>query len=92
MRIRKGFFKRVKIAIGFIVKRKNARIMTCGNCKGTDLIPISNAFEDTLTTEKIKADLLFIQFSKCRKCGAVCKEMQLWNHSGNVKELEEKLT
>lgn len=91
MRNKTSLLKRVKIGIGFVIKKKNARVMNCGNCGGTDLISISNALEQPFIGEDIKADLLYIQFSKCRKCGAVCKEIQLWSNSGRVEVLDNKI-
>jgi C4-type Zn-finger protein len=89
MRIKKNLLKRLKIAIQFIFINKNARIMTCGSCGKTDLIPISNSLEIPFMNEDIKADEMCIQFTRCRSCGAVCKEIQLWNNSGNVNELDK---
>ena len=91
MRKNTNFIKRIKVGCNFILKKKNARVMTCGNCGTTDLISISNALEEPFESKNIKADLLYVQFSKCRNCGAVCKEIQLWNNSGNVKELDDKI-
>jgi CO dehydrogenase/acetyl-CoA synthase alpha subunit len=91
MRNKSAFIKRFMIGMNLAFRKKNARIMTCGNCNSTDLIPISNALEEPFSTENIKADLMYVQFTKCRKCGAVCKELQLWSNSGNVYDIDPKL-
>lgn len=85
-----NFLKRFKVGIDLAFKKKNARLMTCSNCDSTDIMPISNSLEEPFSTKEVKADMMYIQFSKCRKCGAVCKEIQLWNHLGNVGELDAR--
>jgi ribosomal protein S27AE len=88
MRNNFNFLKRFKKGILFIVKKQNARIMTCGKCGSTNIIPISNSINKPFNNNNIKADSMYVQFSICKKCGAVCKEFQLWNYSGNIRELD----
>jgi hypothetical protein len=86
-----SFFKRLKVGIVLIFKKKNARIMTCGKCGGTNIIPISNSLEQPFASDNIKADLMYLQFSKCNDCGAVCKELQLWSFEGKAEDLDPKI-
>lgn len=91
MRIETNFTNKIKLVYNFVFKNKNIRIMTCGSCGNTNIVPISNSMEEPYVTNNINADILFIQFSKCNNCGAVCKELQLWNKNGNVKELDKNV-
>lgn len=83
LRNKSTLLKRIKIAIDFIVKYKNARVMTCGNCGSTNIIPINKASEDEAEDTEKNVYIIYTQYSKCRKCGSVCKEIQLWSKDGN---------
>lgn len=83
----KGFVKIAKVCIHFLFFEKNARIMTCGNCDSADIVPISNSIEWSYHEKERTIDSGYGQYSICRKCGAVCYEMQAWNFNGNVHEL-----
>jgi hypothetical protein len=86
-----NFSRRLKAGMSLIFKKKNAMIMVCEQCGGTNIVPISNALQIPFTVKDVKSDIAYLQFSKCSKCGAVCKELQLWNFGGKAEELEPKI-
>ena len=76
-------FDRVKIAYRFIRYGKGcARIMECGKCGSVIIVPIS---EEPL-------DQVWSEYVQCCKCGAVCKEIQLWNFAGDPLGIDKDLT
>lgn len=87
MRLKSGLTKRVKAGIALIFFKRNARIMVCGHCGSTFIVPISNSIEEPYSDDKRKIDQYYAQYSLCKSCGAVCYEIQTWNYSGNIDEL-----
>ena len=37
-------------------------------------------------------DQVWSEFSQCQKCGAVCKEIQLWNFDGDPLKIDKEIT
>ena len=55
------------------------RCMTCGKCGSIIIKSIS----------KKPAEIEWIdETHQCRKCGAVCKEIQMWNFEGDVYKVD----
>lgn len=85
--------QRIKVAYRFVRYGKgNVRIMTCGKCGSMLVKGISeNSIEDTYIRDGVHVDLLWSEYSQCIKCGAVCKEIQMWNFEGNPQKIDKDL-
>lgn len=87
-------FDRIKIAYRFIRYGKGCtRIMKCGKCGSVIIVPISEKpLEDKLINDKMHVDQVWSEYVQCCKCGAVCKEIQLWNFAGDPLGIDKDLT
>lgn len=65
------------------------RCMTCGKCGSIIIKSISKKPAEIECIDEIhQVDQMWIDLVKCRKCGAVCKEIQMWNFEGDVYKVD----
>lgn len=65
------------------------RCMSCGKCGSIIIKSISEKpAEIEWIDEKHQVDQMWIDLVRCRKCGAVCKEIQMWNFDGDVYKVD----
>lgn len=63
--------------------------MTCGKCGSIIIKSISEKPAEIKWIDEIhQVDQMWIDLVKCRKCGAVCKEIQMWNFEGDVYKVD----
>lgn len=83
-----NFLTKLKIASRYLLDSKHSSmVMTCENCGGALIIPISKGTAKPWIDNVIHADMTWTQFVQCEKCGAVCREVQLWNYAGDYTKL-----
>lgn len=87
-------FDRMKIAYRFIRYGKGcSRIMVCEQCGSVIIVPISEEpLKYKLINDKTHVDQVWSEYVQCCKCGAVCKEIQLWNFAGDPLGIDKDLT
>ena len=87
-------WQRLKVAYNLVVYGKGkVRLMTCGKCGGITIVPISlKPYESDYSEDGLHVDLVWIEFTRCLKCGAVCQEIQMWNFAGNPEKLNKNIT
>ncbi len=73
-----NIFTRIRYSFYFIfgMKRK-VRIMTCECCGSTFIVAIENSCKRGVSEEN-GIDLYWVESCKCLKCGATCREFQMW--------------
>jgi hypothetical protein len=87
-----GLIERIRCAINFVIYGKGkCRIMTCGKCGKILIYPISDEITTKIMDDKRHIDLLWSQVDKCKICGAVCEEIQLWNFEGDPLKIDPTL-
>lgn len=86
--------KRIQIAFNFVVYgHGKARVMSCGKCDSISITPITKEpFKSTYMENGKVIDCYWSEFTKCLKCGAVCKEVQMWNFAGEPEKLSDNIT
>lgn len=86
--------QRIEIAFNFIIYGKGkARVMSCGKCNSIAIVPITKKpFESSYIENGKVIDVYWSEFNKCLKCGAVCKEVQMWNFAGDPAKLDDNIT
>lgn len=78
----------MKIASNYLFDRKNsAQVMICENCGSALIKPISKGTAKPCIDNAVHADMTWTQFMQCEKCGAACREIQLWNYEGDCTKL-----
>lgn len=84
---------RIKIALNFIIYGKGlVRIMTCGKCGKQTIVSITEKpFETQYIQDDKHIDMYWVDFNKCLKCGAVCKEIQMWNFEGDPTKIDDNI-
>ena len=83
-----NFLTKLKIASRYLLDRKHSSlVMTCENCGSALIRPISKGTAKPWIDNAIHADMTWTQFVQCEKCGAVCREVQLWNYAGDYTKL-----
>lgn len=90
---RSNLWDRIKISYNLIrYGRGNIRVMTCGKCGSIFIRPISEhpAEEEYIHGDK-HIDSVWSEFNQCMKCGAICKEIQLWNFEGDPLKIDSTL-
>lgn len=66
--------------------------MTCEKCGSILITPISDSpGECEIIDEERHIDKAWTEYIQCRKCGAVCKEVQFWNFDGDPLKIEKDL-
>ena len=87
-------WQRIKIACNFVIYGKGlVRIMTCGKCGKQTIVSITQkSFESTYIKGDKHIDLYWSDFNQCLKCGAVCKEVQMWNFEGKAEKIDNNIT
>lgn len=73
--------------------RGHFRMMTCGKCGSIIIHRISeNEVNTNFFKDGYQIDQVWSEFSQCQKCGAVCKEIQLWNFDGDPLKIDKEIT
>lgn len=75
-----NFTTRLKIAVYFLFckERKHIRVMTCGRCNTMNIEALPDTCKYGECPEE-NVNLYWEETCKCLKCGAQCREMQLWS-------------
>ena len=81
MRIGSKFIEKMKLAMYILVHGTNShmRVMTCAKCGCVNIQEIPGSTLEG-TSKDMDIDYYFEQHDKCLKCGAECREVQIWNY------------